>query len=1193
VRIIFLYIIILVWLPFLSYSENIFSIIDQTDSSVTIRFSLPKFSILPIKIDTINYSSINIDNSQVIGIKSYPDLPKFSTSIIVPENAQISFKTIDSTTTEYNNIRIIPSAGNLKRQTILSDYIEGKQYTKDEFYPSSMFSIGAEYSIRNINGISISVYPFKINTLLRKLIATTEIQFTIYYGKSYISLNNNSTDIDNSINQQFINYKKNKFKSSVSAYYPSKMLIVSKSKYSNILKPLISWKNQKGISTELILTDSISSFLEYKNLINNYYFKNNNSYVLLIGDSIDIPQRHSFAPSDNSYLISDNAYGYIIGNDSYPEVIIGRLAANSVNNLSNQIQKIIAYEKRTANDSNVSNYLMVASSEGPSSNGEYDYQHLRKIADSLKHYDYNGGDQLFDGSQGGADAIGDPSSLIFSNSINNGKGLFFYTGHSSGNTLVTSMFTTYDVDNFTNTKSFPFGVIAGCRAGQLSQDISIAEACLWANKNNSPTGLVAMLASTVDQWWNPPMGGQDKFAESLIHGNNYDSIPTFGLLALKSYIFINDKYQQQGFETTDSWSIFGDPSLQIFTKKADSIKCVFNKNIVFGQDSLEITSNSDKAWICLSLNNKILGIYKTNGSTVLTNFHSITDTGMFVVTVYGFNQIPYIDSVHILAPQKDFLIITEFSTTNKNAKITNGDIVYISLKLRNIGKVPSSISSIEISSKDNTISYLKTIKNIKQISSESEIQLDSVFIVKINDNTIDQTIVTFSITFKENSTNVYSIDKQITINAPSLCYLGKVIKSTNYSNLNNTTEVGEINDIGIILSNEGHASASINKLNISSLNSKFFSFIKTTFPTLINAGETDTIYFTGIFSNLISNGETIPFDLSSDFNNRQLSIRDYIKVGNIEETWENSAFNNYEWTNETSKSWFITNSFGYNSSHSLQSGFISDNESTTVSLSLTIPNNDSISFMAMTSCETAKYAVDHYIYYDYLDFRIDGTSLYKQAGITNWEKVTIPVASGFHTFSWTYMKDASASNGTDNAWIDNIVLPYFKTNWQNDISIISNPDTQTIINEKYRYDLLSNKDPNTLYSLIKSPSWLSLTNNILTGNSTKIGIDTIVISAFSNKSFTNQVYTLNTKDKVESTIIDNEIRLYPNPANDYIYFNIIELYTHFSIADNLGRIIQNGLIENNAIPISNLANNAYVLTIWSKINSKHFLFIKK
>ncbi len=43
--------------------------------------------------------------------------------------------------------------------------------------------------------------------------------------------------------------------------------------------------------------------------------------------------------------------------------------------------------------------------------------------------------------------------------------------------------------------------------------------------------------------------------------------------------------------------------------------------------------------------------------------------------------------------------------------------------------------------------------------------------------------------------------------------------------------------------------------------------------------------------------------------------------------------------------------------------------------------------------------------------------------ISTWTLVTIPVAAGAHTFTWSYEKDEQVTSGSDAAWIDDVVLP--------------------------------------------------------------------------------------------------------------------------------------------------------------------------
>ena len=73
--------------------------------------------------------------------------------------------------------------------------------------------------------------------------------------------------------------------------------------------------------------------------------------------------------------------------------------------------------------------------------------------------------------------------------------------------------------------------------------------------------------------------------------------------------------------------------------------------------------------------------------------------------------------------------------------------------------------------------------------------------------------------------------------------------------------------------------------------------------------------------------------------------------------------------------------------------------------------------------------------YDCLRFFVDGapqgfasSCLYNHSGIgasgaLDWTFVEVPVPAGVHTITWSYEKDFADTQGSDTAWIDNVVLP--------------------------------------------------------------------------------------------------------------------------------------------------------------------------
>ncbi|OIP99313.1 MAG: hypothetical protein AUK35_08450 [Zetaproteobacteria bacterium CG2_30_46_52] len=73
---------------------------------------------------------------------------------------------------------------------------------------------------------------------------------------------------------------------------------------------------------------------------------------------------------------------------------------------------------------------------------------------------------------------------------------------------------------------------------------------------------------------------------------------------------------------------------------------------------------------------------------------------------------------------------------------------------------------------------------------------------------------------------------------------------------------------------------------------------------------------------------------------------------------------------------------------------------------------------------TFDYLVDSEQGYDFIHFYIDDVQMLEDSGIGNaWTSVSYAVSAGTHTFKWEYVKDGSALDGMDAAWIDNVVLP--------------------------------------------------------------------------------------------------------------------------------------------------------------------------
>jgi hypothetical protein len=119
------------------------------------------------------------------------------------------------------------------------------------------------------------------------------------------------------------------------------------------------------------------------------------------------------------------------------------------------------------------------------------------------------------------------------------------------------------------------------------------------------------------------------------------------------------------------------------------------------------------------------------------------------------------------------------------------------------------------------------------------------------------------------------------------------------------------------------------------------------------------------------------------------------------------------WDFAGNQPWYITTD-GYESSYSLRSGNINDQQSSSASFTLNVAQASEISFRKKVSTE---------IDYDFMSFYINDVLQAQWSGEIDWSQETFPVAAGQNTFRWEYVKDQAVTNGNDCAWIDEIIFP--------------------------------------------------------------------------------------------------------------------------------------------------------------------------
>jgi len=626
--------------------ENITINVTTNENKIDINYKINNFIETPIEINGINYMRISIDGESNILTSSAPDIPNICRSIIIPDTAEMDVTVISSTYEEYSNVLIAPSKGNLLR-TVNPDDIPfefGNVYNIDNFYPSKIAELDEPYILRDFRGQVVKIYPIQYNPVTKIMRFYTDITVEVFSigtdTRNIINREELPVKVETNFNQlyknHFINY------GLLDRYTPveeqGNMLIITYDAFWDSMIPFYEWKILKGVPTEMVNVSTIGAANAIKTYIEQYYYDNNLTFVLLVGDINQIPSLTV------SYFSSDPSYSYILGNDHYPDLFVGRFSAENTDQVATQVLRSIEYERDPQlNAEWYHKGTGVASNLGPGDDGEYDNEHIDNIRDDLLAYTYTLVDQIYDPTG---------TAAMVSSALNEGRGIVNYCGHGSMTSWGSTGFSNTHVNALVNDNMLPYVVSVACYNGQFDGGTCFAEAWMRATNNNNgePTGSVANFMSSKSQAWDPPMDAQDEIIDILVESYANNKKTTIGALSFNGCMHMNDEYGSDGYIETDAWTVFGDPSLQIRTDTPEEMTVNHDEIISIGAETFELEVVGVENALCAITNgNELLGYgYSDEDDIAVINFFEpieFTEEAILVVTAY--NKIPYITPIQV------------------------------------------------------------------------------------------------------------------------------------------------------------------------------------------------------------------------------------------------------------------------------------------------------------------------------------------------------------------------------------------------------------------------------------------------------------------------------------------------------------------------------------------------------------------
>lgn len=790
-------------------------LINGNPSGSSFTVELDGFMLQPVSTPRGEAFTVSVEGATPLLEQGMPDLPKITTSLIIPDAANMQVSVINSEYRDFENIEIAPSKGNFTRDINPADvpYSYSRVYDINRFYPYENATLRDPYILRDYRGQTVVVQPFVYNPVTKVL--------RVYY-KMTLQLTENGTSAINTlsntesarpISSEYRQIYLDHFLNAETANRVApleedgKMLIISHPDFMDEMQPFIDWKKQTGMPVEIVDVSTIGvNATAIKTFVTDYYNNNGLTFLLLVGDHQQVPTITGGSLGGPS----DNAYGYILGNDHYQELFVGRFSASTPEHVVTQVERSLEYEMNPdLTEDWFSRGMGIGSSEGTGDDNEYDWQHMRNIRTVLMNFTYTAVAEVYDGSQGGEDLPGNPNATTVANVVNPGITIANYVGHGSDNSWSTTGFNNNNVNQLTNNHRWPLIISVACVNGNFLNQTCFGEAWVQAKNDDGPTGAVGIFCSTINQSWAPPMEAQDKMNDILgeVIANNIKR--TYGGVAINGCFLMNDAYGSGGNEMTDTWIIFGDPSIVWRTAMPQTIAATHEDVAFLGTAEFVVNCPVDGAKVCITKDGEILGTAIAEGGSATVSYETLNDVGNLKITITAFNHLPYVAEIEIIPLEGPYVVfnstVINDATGNNNQMLDYNETILLSLALKNVGLEDVANVNVVISSENEYVVLNDTEELYALIEAGETVNIEDAFGLTVAANVPEGIKIPITYTATAGD-DVWTGTFNLTAHSVVLEFAGATI-SDETGNNNGKVEAGETVILNLSVTNKGTATA--------------------------------------------------------------------------------------------------------------------------------------------------------------------------------------------------------------------------------------------------------------------------------------------------------------------------------------------------------------------------------------------------
>lgn len=765
------------------------------------QFSYPAIYAFTVESEKGTFNELIIPETYSVGAIGTPKLPATHKLIEIPFGADVHVEVINYSMTEYRladygiDHAILPVQPSLRKDIDIADVefeFDETAYAKEGFITPEMAQVEVLGVMRSYRIARLTIAPIAYNPVEGIIRVYNDIEVEVSFTNvdqaltQHIKASTYSPYFD-ALNKHFLNDPDRDYPNHPDLTKdPIKMVVVADRAFETTLAPFFEWKTEQGFYLIVGYTDEIgTTSAAIKNFIHGHYNAGTPedpapTFALIVGGPESIPASDI---GSSSGQVTDLYYASVDG-DYFPEMYYGRLSARNVQELENQLDKILYYQKYEFTDPTYLNDVTLIAGQ----DGYWNPQ----VGQPTINY---GTQNYFNAANGFTNVNAYLNS--YAGCFDNERisvSLINFTAHCSPTSWAGPYLTVSDVHNLTNTDMYPLAVGNCCQSALFSNTECIGEA--WLRAQNK--GGVAYIGSAPNTHW------FEDFYWSVgafpIQGNNNGYVPTFEETSIGAYDapFVSDylvvdamkfagnlaiteaniqgypvhvsnnsaRYYWQGYHT------FGDPSTFIYLTEGVENEVAHMAILPIGLDTYTVEALPG-SYVGISKDGVLHGAAMVDESgEVEVPLEPILSGGDVRIVVTKHQHIPYIADIPAAALEGPYVVLDGFTINdeegNDNGLADYSEEISLNISLKNVGADPSADVMATVTGTDDYISLTgEATQNFGPINTDEIVTLDDAYSFAIADYVPDQYQATFVLEITDGS-DTWNSNLRITVHAPVL-----------------------------------------------------------------------------------------------------------------------------------------------------------------------------------------------------------------------------------------------------------------------------------------------------------------------------------------------------------------------------------------------------------------------------------------